>query len=178
MAGVLNLKGVVLAGLMQAQKLVLANDKESGIDRQFRIMTPEGDFLISMPLPDDPCERARRLQQVSRFMASKRMWVFTMAGQLRNPDAVFCFGVVQPDQIAAISTVKRQPVRFGNPEWMEPNEIAGEILALLPGSDMALSAADRADLDVCFGPGGRYPALRLGDGGQSPLASSSCLRHG
>ncbi len=168
MAGVLNLKGIVLAGLLQAQKLVLASDHEASIDPQFRIMTPEGDFLISMKLSDDPRELGHQLQQVSRFMAWRRAWVFTVAGKLMNPDALFCFGATHLDQIGAISTIERYPIRFGNPEWLEPKEIAGEILALLPRAGMALKAGDLADLDVCFGPDGKFPALRLGDGGQWP----------
>jgi hypothetical protein len=168
MAGVLNLKGIALAGLLQAQKLILASDQEVSIDPKFRIMTPEGDFLISITLANDPCERGHQLQQISRFMAWKRAWVFTVAGQLMNPDAVFCFGATHLDQIGTISTIERSPVRFGNPEWLEPKEIAGEILALLPRGEAALKAADLADLDIFFGPEGKFPALRLGDGGQWP----------
>jgi hypothetical protein len=140
-------------------------------------MSPEGDFLIPMTLADDPGERRSQLQQVSAFMARKRAWVFTVAGQLRNPDAVFCCGATHLDQIAAASTIELHPVRFGNPEWLAPEEIADELLALLLASETALNAGDLADLDVYFGPQGRFPALRLGDGRQSSLVSHSYAQH-
>jgi hypothetical protein len=162
--GVLNLKGVVLAGLKQAQKLVLASGDDGGIDQQFRIMTPEGDFLIAMTLSGDPGERGIQLQLISALMAWKRASVFTVAGQLTDPDAVFSSGATHQDQIAAISAIERDPIRFGNPEWLALDVIAEETLALLAHGEAALKAVDLANLEVCFGSQGRFPALRLGDG--------------
>ncbi len=164
MAGLLNLKGVVLAGLMQAQKLIRVNDDPRGIGAQFRIMTPRGDFLIAMTLSEDPRERIGLLRQVSNFMAWKTAWVFTVAGELLDPDAVYCFGATREDRIAAISTIERDPVCFSNPEWLATEQVDEEILALLPRDGLVFDDAAVAELDGYFGAHGKFPATRLGGG--------------
>jgi hypothetical protein len=164
MAAVLNLKGIVLAGLMQAQSLVRLKDGPRGIDPQFRIMTPDGDFLISMTLADDPDERVRQLRHVSMFMAQKMALVFTVAVELHDPDAIYCFGASHGGRIAAISAVERDPIRFGSVEWLAPDGAGDEIAALLPQGKVTLDAAGIAGLEAYFGTRGKFPAVRLGDG--------------
>jgi hypothetical protein len=165
MAGLLNLKGIVLAGLLQAQKLVRFIDDPGGIDPQFHIMTPKGDFWIAMTLSEEPPERMIQLQLVSKFMACKTALAFTLAGELTNPDAVYCFGASHNEQIAAVSAIDRDPIRFGSPEWLPAEQVGEEILALLPRGKIMASAADLTELDAYFGPAGKFPALRLGNGG-------------
>jgi hypothetical protein len=164
MAAALNLKGIVLASLMQAQKLVRLIDGHGHIDLQFRIMTPDGDFLISMALAEDADDRARQLQHVSMFMAWKAAVVFSVAVELINPDAVYCFGATLLDQIAAISTIERDPIRFGSPEWLAPDAVTDEIAMLLPRGEVTLDAGDIVELDTYFGARGKFPVVRLGDG--------------
>jgi hypothetical protein len=164
MTGILNLKGIVLAGLMQAQSLIRLIDDPAGIDPQFRIMTQEGDFLISMALADDADERMRQLQRVSMFMALKMAVVFTVAGELIDPDAVYCCGASHNEQIAVISTIERDPIRFSGPEWLAPDHVTDEIAALLQEGEVTLDGADIAELDAFFGAHGKFPAVRLGDG--------------
>jgi hypothetical protein len=164
MAAVLNLKGIVLAGLMQAQNLIRLINDPAGIDPQFRIMTLDGDFLISMALADDPDERMRQLQHVSMFMMWKTAVVFTLAVEPTNPNAIYCFGTTHTDQIAAISAIERNPTRFGSPEWLAQDDITDEIASLFPRGEAMLDAADIAALDGYFGARGKFPAVRLGDG--------------
>jgi hypothetical protein len=164
MAAAFNLKGIVLAGLKHAQNLVRSIEGPRAIDPQFRIMTPDGDFLISMTLADDPNERMRQLRHVSLFMAQKMASVFTLAVELHDPDAVYCFGAAPDSQVAAISGIDRDPMRFGNPEWLAPDGVAEEIAALLPHGEVALDAAGLAELEAYFGARGKFPAVRLGDG--------------
>jgi hypothetical protein len=164
MAVALNLKGIVLAGLMHAQNLIRLIGDGRGIDLQFRIMTLDGDFLISMALSEDADERRRQLQHVSMFMAWKAAVVFTVAVELIDPDAVYCFGATHSDQIAAISLIERNPIRFNSPEWLAPDDVADEIAALLPNGEIKLDVAGIADLDAYFGTHGKFPAVRLGDG--------------
>jgi hypothetical protein len=52
-------------------------------------------------LADDPLVRRSDLRQVSKFMAWKKAQVFTVAGELTNPDAVYCFGATPADRIAS-----------------------------------------------------------------------------
>ncbi len=162
MPGLLSLKGIVLAGLLQAQKLICAAGDEGGIDPLFRIMTPGGDFLLSMPIASDAREHAHQTHLLSRFMASKAAQVFTVAGQLNEPDAVYCFGASLERQAAAISAIERDPIRFGKVEWLPPEQIEEEILALLPRGEMALDAGIAAEIDAYFGEHGKFPAMRLG----------------
>ncbi len=164
MGGFLNLKGIVLAGLMQAQKLIRLSDDPRGIDPQFRIMTPGGDFLIAMALPEDPRERVRQLRQVSKFMAWKRAPVFTVAGELADTDAVYCFGATGEHRLATISSIERGPIRFSSPEWLPQEQVADEILALLPHDGLVCDDAAVAELECYFGAGGKFPAMRLGGG--------------
>jgi hypothetical protein len=164
MAAVLNLKGIVLAALMQAQNLIRSIDGPGRLDPQFRIMTPDGDFLISMTLADDPDERARQLRYVSMFMAQKMALVFTVAVELRDPDSLYCAGASRDGKIAAISAIERDPIRFSDPDWLAPDGAADEIAALLPHGEVKLDAAGIAGLEAYFGARGKFPAVRLGDG--------------
>ncbi len=163
MPGLLSIKGIVLAGLKQAQSLICAEGRGGGIDPLFRIMTPEGDYRLSMPIADDTREHAHQTQLLSKFMAVKGAQVFTVAGQLTDPDAVYCFGASHERQAAAFATIERAPFRFGSVEWLDPEEIADEILTLLPRGKMALDAPSLAELDAYFGAHGKFPAVRLGD---------------
>jgi hypothetical protein len=164
MTAAFNLKGIVLAGLMQAQNLIRLTQGPASIDPQFRVMTPDGDFLISMALASDQDERALQLHHVSKFMTWKLARVFTVACELIDPDAIYCCGVTHSGRIAAISAIERDPLRFGNPEWLIPHDAADEIAALLPHDQVTLDAADVAELDAYFGARGKFPAVRLGDG--------------
>ncbi len=164
MEGVRNLKGIVLAGLMKAQKLISAAGGEGGIVPQFRIMTPEGDYWLSMELADDPHERRAQLHRLSQFMAWKAAQVFTLACELADPDAVYCLGATRESQILAISAIERDPIRFGTIEWLVPDQREGEIVTLLACGDAELDAAGVAELGDYFGALGKYPAVRLGDG--------------
>lgn len=163
MPGLLSLKGIVLAGLMQAQKLILAAGDEGGIDPLFRIMTPAGDYLLSMPIANDAEEHAHQTRLLSRFMALKSAHVFTVAGELSEPDAVYCFGASQERQAAAMAAIERDPLRFGKVEWLQAEQIEEEILALLPRREIALDTGAIAELDAYFGERGKFPATRLGD---------------
>jgi hypothetical protein len=163
MPGQLSLKGIVLAALMQAQKLVSATAGEGGIDPQFRIMTPEGDYLVTMPIADDPEEHQYQTQLLSKFMAAKAAHVFTVAGQLDDPDAIFCFGASHERQAAAFTLIERgDPLRFGAVEWLTPDEIADEILALFPRGREEPDAATADRIEAYFGELGKFPAVRLG----------------
>jgi hypothetical protein len=163
MPGLLSIKGIVLAALMQAQKLISAAGKEGGIDPQFRIMTPEGDYLVVMPIADDEDEHRHQTQLLSKFMAAKAAHVFTVAGQMDDPGAVYCFGASLERQAAAFTLIERgNPMSFGAVEWLAPEDIADEILALLPRGQEAPDAATAAGIDAYFGERGKFPAVRLG----------------
>jgi hypothetical protein len=161
MGALLHLKGIVLAGLRQAQKLIALGGDER-IDLQFRIMTPEGDFWIPVALAADPDEAATQWKQISKFMVWKKASVFTLACELADPGAVYCFGAMHSGKAAALSAADRDPLHFGAPEWLDPEEVSEEIFALLPPPGAVLDAADIVELDAYFGANGLCPAMPLG----------------
>jgi hypothetical protein len=164
MPSLLSLKGIVLAGLMQAQKLILAAEEVGCIDPLFRIMTPDGDYLVSMPIAEDAREHRHQLGLLSAFMARKHALVFTVAAQMAAPEAVYCFAASGERQAGAMAAIERGPLRFGAVEWLPPEEIDEEILGLLPPDTGMPDEGAAAELEAYFGPGGRFPAMRLGDG--------------
>jgi hypothetical protein len=133
------------------------------MDPLFRIMTREGDYLVSMPIAEDPDEHEHQLKVLSWFMAQRATHVFTVAGHLMDPEAVFCFGASGERQAAAMAEMEREPTRFGAVEWLPPEWIEDELLGLLSGGD-ALDAGAFAEVEAYFGPGGKFPAVRLGGG--------------
>jgi hypothetical protein len=148
---------------MQAQKLILAAGDDGAMDPLFRIMTREGDYLVSMPIAEDPSGHEHQLKVLSWFMAIKATHVFTVAGYLMDPEAVFCFGASEERQAAAVAEIEREPTRFGAVEWLSPEWIEDELLGLLSGGD-TLDATAFAEVEAYFGPNGRFPAVRLGGG--------------
>jgi hypothetical protein len=85
----------------------------------------------------------------------------TMAAELINPDAVYCVGVTHNEILCALSVMERNPIRFDEPDWLDANLVAAEILALLPRGEVALDAGDIAELESYFGPVGLFPAERF-----------------
>ena len=150
------LKDLVLSDLERAQKMVRAL---GSIDAQFRIASPEGDYSIAIPLSD---HRTRRIELIRKFMAWKMGPAFTMAGELVNPDGVFCFGVMYREAVCAISAIEgRKPLRFSAVVWPDPGALGKELLTLLPHGVLTLTADDVAELNAYFGPNGQFPAVAL-----------------
>jgi hypothetical protein len=150
------LKDLVHSDLERAQKMLRAL---GSIDAQFRIATPEGDYWIEIPLSD---QRTRRIKLIKKFMAWKMAPAFSMAGELVNPDGVFCFGVMYREAVCAISAIEgRNPFRFSPAEWPDPSAVGEEMLALLPRGAITLTADDVAELNEYFGPNGQFPAVAL-----------------
>jgi hypothetical protein len=143
------LKDIVLNDLKRAQKLVRAlAGAGGGIEPQFRIATPEGDFWIAMPLSDDRDERPHQIGLIRKFMASKTSIAFTMAAEANEPDGVFCLGVTYREALCAISAIERSPLRFSPIKWPEPSQVSEELLSLLPHGQTALTPADIEELSA------------------------------
>ncbi|MGO8952054.1 MAG: hypothetical protein ACLQF2_01765 [Rhodomicrobium sp.] len=157
-----SLKELVIADLERAQSLIRKVKDE--IDPQFRIATPEGDYWIAMTLSADPAERVRELRKVSLFMAWKLSPGFTLASELIEPDAVHCFGATHKEQLAAISLIERNPLRFAKLQWLSPEQIGDEIRELLPKGAITLDAGMIDELKEYFGPQGKFPAVHIETG--------------
>src|SRR3990170_5863764 len=99
-----NFREIVLADLLRAQRLILRVQDE--IDPQFRIASPEGDWWIAITLADDLDERKRQMSLVSRFMQWKLSPAFTIASELKVPDAVYCIGVSHRECYGVMSLIR------------------------------------------------------------------------
>jgi hypothetical protein len=156
-----NLREIVLADLLRAQRLILRVQDE--IDPQFRIASPEGDWWIGMTLADDLDERHRQMLRVSRFMQWKLSSAFTLASELVRPDAVYCVGVSHRECYAVMSLIRRNPISFGPEQWLTREQIGDDIPNMLPKGVAALDARAIAELEEWFGPDGKYPAMKIGN---------------
>jgi hypothetical protein len=158
------LKELVLSDLARAQRLVKKINDPGGIDPQFRIATPEGDYHIAMQLSENPDERLRQMRLVSLFMAWKLSPGFTLASELHEPDSVYCVGVTHAKTMAAISLIERNPLRFSPVQWMTPEMIGDDAISLLPRGVANLDAGVIAELCETFGSNGPFPAVHIESG--------------
>ena len=156
-----NFREIVHADLLRAQRLILRIQDE--IDPQFRIASPEGDWWIGMTLVADPAERAKQMRMVSRFMQWKLSPAFTLASEIISPDAVYCIGVSHRECHAAMSRIKRDPIRFGEIERLQRSQIDDAYVSLLPRGKFTLDAPAIAELEEWFGEDGEFPAMRIGN---------------
>lgn len=158
----LNFREIVLADLLRAQRLILKIQDE--IDPQFRIASLEGDWWIGMTLDDDVGEREKQMRLVSRFMRWKLSPAFILASEITSPDAVYCIGVSYHECHAAMSRIIRNPIRFGEVEWLSRSQIGDEYPSLLPRGRAALDRKEIAELEKWFGPEGKFPAVKINNG--------------
>lgn len=155
------LKRLVQNDLQRAQRLMVRVGDE--IDPQFRIAAPGGDIHIAMTL-GEAADRRERLALLSDFMAAVHSPGFVVAAELKEPDAVFAAGFMPGERLGMISLVERKPLRFGKAEWVTPEDLGPDLPALLPGGKRHLNEARLAELEDWFGPGGKFPAVRIHTG--------------
>ena len=77
---------------------------------------------------------------------------------------VYCFGATHKEQLAAISLIERNPLRFAKLQWLSPEQIGGEIRNLLPKGAITLDAGMIDELKEYFGPQGKFPAVHIESG--------------
>jgi hypothetical protein len=156
-----NFREIVLADLLRAQRLILRIQDE--IDPQFRIASEDGDWWIAMTLAPDLVARRWQMRLISKFMACKLSPAFTMASELMEPDAVICVGVSHRERYGVLSRIERNPVRFLPEQWLAPEQLDPEVLAMLPHGASSLTALEIAELEQWFGPRGNFPAVLIGN---------------
>lgn len=137
--------------------IVLAREE---VVPRFRVMCPEGDWTVFVPLPDDIGERQRRMQIVYGFMAWKSATSFIMSTKLVRPDCVLSAGIGRTDVLVAARPILRKPLTLGPVEWLDPSAVGEEVIALLPRGKVALDRETEAALMQTFGIGGEFEARR------------------
>jgi hypothetical protein len=127
---------------------------------RFRVMCPEGDWTVFVPLPDDIGERQRRMQLLYGFMAWKSATAFIMSTELVQPDCVLATGIGRSEVLIAARPILRKPLTLGPVEWLDRSAVGEEVVALLPRGKVTLDRDTEAALVRAFGDGGEFEARR------------------
>jgi hypothetical protein len=165
-------KELIEADMRRAARLIIKVQDE--VDPQFRIATPEGDYLLAVTLPRDSRERTMMMRRVSAFMAWKKALGFILASEMLVPDCVYAMGVMREVVLACMARISRTPkpwtsANFGKIEWIDRSQIGQEMIDLLPRSALgdagrAMSKTEIAMLEKWFGTEGIYPAIHIETG--------------
>jgi hypothetical protein len=137
----------------------------------WRINTPEGSYFVFARFDHDkPEQRERLFVLVSRFMTWKMAtsFVFTAETWLgveetrEGDEALLAIGVSHHERLGLVQRIiGRDPVSFGSPEWLMPDQIEETYFRLLPSGASEITAEDQRELAVIFGEGGELMAERL-----------------
>ena len=137
----------------------------------WRIATPEGSYLVFTPFDHDkPEQRERVLLLISRFMAWKMATSFVLTAQTwlgaeathPGDEALLIVGVSRHERMGLVQRItERDPVGFGSPEWLMPDQIDETYFRLLPSGASEISVEEVQELAVIFGEGGELAAERL-----------------
>jgi hypothetical protein len=137
----------------------------------WRIITPEGDFVILTRFdPDKPEQRARMLTLVPLFMAWKMAMAFVLTTETwlgpertrSGEEAVLAIGVSRTERLGVLRRIHRTPgLVFMPPEWLRADSIDENYFRLLPSGHSTVTDEEAAMLASVFGENGELPAKRL-----------------
>jgi hypothetical protein len=137
----------------------------------WRILSPEGDFVIVTPFdPDKPDQREQMLALVPRLMAWKlaTAFVLTTEGWLgperthSGEEAVLTIGVSRHERLGVIRRVRKTPgVAFAPPEWLPADALDENYFRLLPYGQSIVTTEEATMLAAVFGEDGEVPARPL-----------------
>jgi hypothetical protein len=136
------------------------------IEPTWRILTPEGDFLI--PTRFDLGERT--LSLIPRFMAWKLATGFVLTCETwlcperarSSEEAVFAIGVTQEECLGVTQRIRRtSALSFGEPEWLPAESLDDAYFRLLPTGENEVTEMEAKTLAVVFGENGEMPARPL-----------------
>jgi hypothetical protein len=137
----------------------------------WRIMTPEGDYLVVTRFdPDEPDQRDRMLTLVPLFMAWKMATAFVLTADTwlgpertrSGEEAVIKIGVSRTERLAVIRRIRRTPgLVFMPPEWLRSDALDENYFRLLPSVKSTITNEEAVMLANVFGEDGELPAKRL-----------------
>lgn len=151
------MKDKLLDELQLSVAIVLGREE---VVPRFRVVCPEGDWTVFVPLPDDIGERQRCMQLLYGFMAWKSATAFMMSTELIKPDCVLSAGIGRSDVLIAARPILRKPLTLGPIEWLPRDSVGDEVIALLPRGRVTLDPDTEAALVRAFGDGGEFEARR------------------
>jgi hypothetical protein len=137
----------------------------------WRIATPEGSYLVFTRFDHDkPEQRERVLLLMTRFMAWKMATSFVLTAQTwlgaeathSGDEALLVIGVSQQERMGLVQRITgRDPVSFGTPEWLVPDQVDDTYFKILPTGRSEITAEEARELAVIFGKDGELAAERL-----------------
>jgi hypothetical protein len=137
----------------------------------WRILTPEGDFLILTRFdPDKPEQRERMLGLMPRFMAWKLATGFVLTAEFwlgpersrSGEEAVLAIGVTHHERLGVIRRIRRSPeLSFTEPEWLSADSLDDTYFQLLPTGTTSVTEMEAKMLTAVFGEDGEMPARPL-----------------
>jgi hypothetical protein len=146
----------VLLNELQFSVAIVLSSQE--VVPRFRVICPEEDWTVFVPLPDDSGERQRRMQLVYGFMAWKSATAFVMSSELVEPDCVISAAVDRNNVLIACRPIVRKPLSVGPVQWLPKEAVGDEVVALLPRGRVTLDPETEAALVQAFGAGGEFEA--------------------
>jgi hypothetical protein len=159
------LRDLMLADLERG--LAIARDGHEVVPA-WRILAPDGDFLILTQFdPDKPEQRERAFALVPRFMAWKLATGFVLTAETwlgpertrSGEEAVLTIGVSRHDRMGVIRRIRRTPaLSFGPPEWLAADALDETYFRLLPSGQSTVTAEEAAMLAAVFAEDGELPA--------------------
>ena len=129
---------------------------------RFRVIAPDGDYHILVPMPEDEWERISRITLVAAFMAWKLASAFIVSGESKVPDAFYSFAIargVEPGGL--LRPIWREPLELGSTITLGPEQCGEEFLQLLPGPSAKISEITLMEIKRVFGLGGEMEARRV-----------------
>jgi hypothetical protein len=151
------MKDKILEELQFSVGIVLGGEE---VVPRFRVICPDGEWTVFVPLPDDIGERQRRMQLLYGFMAWKSAIAFVMSSELQVPDCVIAGAVGRDGVLAAARSILRKPLTVGPIEWLPESAVGEEVVALLPRGRVTLDRETEAELVRVFGVGGEFEVRR------------------
>ena len=139
------------------------------ITPRFRVFAHDGDYVVFNPLPEDITIRHARMDLVRRYMVWKQATGFIVSGESIEPDAVTALAVWRD---AGSNKTRAQGLfqmitRNGphkptfTPEQQAGEEMAGDMLALLPKFEERLSQDELIELENLMGEDGAFVVEQL-----------------
>lgn len=129
---------------------------------RFRILAPEGETVVFLPLPEDLGERVRRVSLVRAYMAWRMASGFVVSSESVEPDAVMAVGVTRAWCSGLLRPIVRNPISLGPVRDLGTAEIGEGFPQLLPsGLVTTVDPETLKELKQVFGPGGEFEARPL-----------------
>jgi len=151
------MKEKLLQELVVSTSIVLGREE---VVPRFRVICPDGDWTVLVPLPDDIGARQHRMQLLSGFMAGKSATAFVMSSELIEPDCVISAAVDRDAVLNVCRPIVRKPLSVGPVQWLPKSSVGEEVVALLPRGRVVLDPETEAALLRAFGSGGEFEAKR------------------